>query len=151
MTAHNQCRSGTTPGSTLVVRLISFGYLHDDPPEADVTVDVRTKFKDPHFDSGLRHLDATDGRVRRVVLATPGIAALADAIADIVQAFLAGPGSSPVTIAIGCAGGRHRSAVLADTTATILGTHGIPARVTHRDIGRPVVRRTDRNSTEGNS
>lgn len=58
-----------------------------------------------------------------------------------VQA-LAGPGAGPLTVAVGCAGGRHRAAMvgmaLPRTLTTLL---GIPAILTHRDLDKDVVTR----------
>jgi UPF0042 nucleotide-binding protein len=122
--------------------VVSFGYLHSDPPPAHVVVDVRQHLRDPHAVAGLRHLDATSTRVRRAVMTTPGAVALAASVAGTAQALLSGPGSAPVIVAYGCAGGRHRSAVLAEETARILGKREIPAAVIHRDIGRPVIDRS---------
>ncbi|MCL2581009.1 MAG: ATPase [Streptosporangiales bacterium] len=121
--------------------VVSFGYLHADPPAAHVVVDVREHLRDPHAVAGLRHLDAASPRVRRAVMTTPGAVALAASVTGAAQALLSGPGGGPVIIAYGCAGGRHRSAVLAGETARMLGKRGIPAAVIHRDIARPVVDR----------
>lgn len=44
-----------------------------------------------------------------------------------------------VDVAIGCAGGRHRSVALADLLAVELAGLGHRAVVEHRDIGRPVL------------
>lgn len=124
------------------VEIISFGYGHGPAPEAHLTVDVRHHFRDPHVDPALRELTARDERVRRAVLRTPGVGELVDATAAAVRAFLAGPSAGPVTVAVGCVGGRHRSAVVADTLRIVLlDDHDIPADVRHRDIDRPVISR----------
>jgi RNase adaptor protein for sRNA GlmZ degradation len=49
-----------------------------------------------------------------------------------------------VIIAVGCAGGRHRSAVIAEHAARLLNQRGVPAAVTHRDLHRPVAGRAGR-------
>jgi RNase adaptor protein for sRNA GlmZ degradation len=131
------------------VDLRSFGYGHgapdqgwgDLPAEAHVVMDVRGHFRDPHVSPELRHLTAGDDRVRAAVLATPGAAALAERITGVAMAYLAGPGRGPVIIAVGCAGGRHRSAVIADHAARLLNQRGVPATVTHRDLHRLVIDR----------
>lgn len=123
------------------VHLISFGYLHGEPPQAHVTADVRDHFRDPHVSPGLRNLTGEDGRVIEAVLATPGVSRLIVSLSCAALAYLDGPQSRPVTIAIGCAGGRHRSAVIASKVADRLTGAGAHVTVTHRDIGRPVVER----------
>ena len=117
-----------------MIEIISFGYLHGPAPQAHATFDVRHHFKDPHVDPALRHLTAADAPVMRAVLGTPGIGELAAAITAAALAYLAGPQPGPAVIAIGCAGGRHRSAALAIEAARQLRDAGIPVTLTHRDI-----------------
>jgi RNase adaptor protein for sRNA GlmZ degradation len=124
------------------VEITSFGYLHGRPPRADLTVDLREGYRDPHVDPALRELTAADPRVTAAVLATPGVPALIRALAAAVRDLLGDGG--PVTAAIGCAGGRHRSAVVAVRLATALEADGVPATTVHRDIDKPVVRREAR-------
>jgi RNase adaptor protein for sRNA GlmZ degradation len=140
--------AATAPVSPRVV-LRSFGYLHgapgqgwgEAPAEAHVVMDVRGHFRDPHDSPGLRQLTAADGQVRDAVLSTPGAAALAERIAGVAMAYLAGRGRGPVIIAVGCAGGRHRSAVITEHAARILSQRSVPVAVTHRDLHRPVAGR----------
>lgn len=104
------------------VIVYSFGYLHGDPPPADVTIDVRKALLDPHIDADLRQLDGFNRRVRQRVMETPGAKELVVAVELVARAMALG--SSQVTIAFGCAGGRHRSVVLAKEVAIRLGTAG---------------------------
>ncbi len=89
------------------VEIISFGYGHGPAPEAHATFDVRHHFRDPHVDLALRDLMATDTKVANAVMGTTGIPRLIVAIAAVTRAFRSGPEPGPVTIAVGCAGGRH--------------------------------------------
>lgn len=73
-------------------------------------------------------------------MAKPGIPALVRAVAAAIRDLLGG--SRQVTVAIGCAGAGHRSAVVADRVACLLEADGVPVVVVHRDIGKPVVART---------
>jgi RNase adaptor protein for sRNA GlmZ degradation len=127
------------------VVVTSFGYLHGPAPYADITLDVRTHLRDPHLDPCVRELTGRDGVVRARVLATPGARGLIEGITTATKALLLGPGSAPechlVRVAIGCAGGRHRSVVLADHIAARLALAGWEATTTHLDIHRPVVTR----------
>ena len=127
---------------TPAVEITSFGYLHGAPPPgAHLTIDLRVHFRDPHINPALRHLTAVDKRVQDAVLDTPGITALVAAAADAVTAFRSGPGTGPVVVACGCAGGRHRAAVVAMTLAGFLLRNGLTVAVYHRDLHRPVVER----------
>lgn len=93
------------------------------------------------MDPALRELTAYDEPVRRAVLDTDGIRNLIDATAAAVTAYRSGPSARPVTVAVGCAGGRHRAATVAMTLQSRLAAQGITARTTHRDIGQDVVQR----------
>lgn len=125
------------------VEIISFGYLHDDAPEADLTFDLRRHFRDPHVSPELRHMTAHDEQVRVAVRDTPGILALVDAAAAAVAACASGPSAGKVVVASGCAGGRHRAPSFALLLAERLLTNrtSVVVRVTHRDLHQPVVNR----------
>lgn len=124
-----------------MITVISFGYLHGPPPEAHVTVDLQEHFRDPHVTPELRYMTANDDPVHRAVLATPGIPDLLTALTAAANAFLAGPGDAPIVIAVGCAGGRHRAAVVAAELASALSSQHIPTQLVHRDLTQPVVER----------
>ncbi|MFJ3221324.1 ATPase [Kitasatospora sp. NPDC086801] len=125
------------------VLITSFGYLHGDAPMADITVDLRRHFKDPHVTPELRYLTAHDEEVREAVRSTPGIPQLVAAIAAAVLAYQAGPSASgyPVQVASGCAGGRHRAASFARDLQAALAVLGVTAVVEDRDLDKPVVHR----------
>ncbi|MFJ2779195.1 ATPase [Kitasatospora sp. NPDC087315] len=129
--------------SVTEISVISFGYLHGDPPaDANFVLDLRRHFRDPHISPGLRYQTAHDLPVRRAVLGTPGIRELISTAALVADAFDAGPGGAPLTIAVGCAGGRHRAATVAMALADRLRKTGSPVTLVHRDLGKPVVERT---------
>ncbi|WP_107500138.1 RNase adapter RapZ, partial [Streptomyces sp. rh195] len=106
------------------VEIVSFGYLHGEPPAAHLTIDLRHHFRDPHVRPELRYMTADDAPVRAAVLATPGITALVDATATAVDAFASGPTAGVVTVADGCAGGRHRAPPFARALAERLAAAG---------------------------
>ncbi|MEU5753502.1 RNase adapter RapZ [Streptomyces sp. NPDC047829] len=124
-----------------VVEIVSFGYLHDTPSAAHLTIDLRHHFRDPHVAPELRYMTADDAPVRAAVLNTPGITALVDATATAVTAFAAGPSAGAVTVADGCAGGRHRAPTFARVLAERLSAAGHHVKVHHRDIDKDVVQR----------
>lgn len=124
---------------TATVEIVSFGYLHDDPPPAHLTIDLRAHFRDPHVSPQLRHMTAHDEPVRSTVLGTPGILALIEATRAAVLAMLSGPSSGDVTVSAGCAGGRHRAPTFSIHLAARLRTHGLRVVLRHRDLDKPVV------------
>ncbi|MDQ3405237.1 MAG: ATPase [Actinomycetota bacterium] len=129
-----------TTVDTIVVE--SFGYLHaPPPPAATVVVDLRRRMRDPHTDPALRALTGRDTPIIDKVWNAPHFAEISQAIRALTLAMVV-PGE-PLHLAIGCAGGRHRSVVMADHTAALMNAMlpDIAVFVRHRDIARPVVQR----------
>ncbi|MFE5332538.1 ATPase [Embleya sp. NPDC056575] len=124
-----------------MITITTFGYLHGPAPDATITLDLRHHYRDPYVSPELRHLTADDAQVRTAVASTPGIPALVDATLATVTAYLAGPSPAPTTIAVGCAGGRHRAASVGMMLDTALRTRGHDVTLVHRDLARPVVER----------
>jgi UPF0042 nucleotide-binding protein len=123
--------------ATLQVAVVSFGYKHGLPLDADIVMDVRF-LPNPYWDESLRGLTGQDERVRNYVLGSEGRAFL-EAFQGLLRQLLpayAAEGKSYLTIAIGCTGGRHRSVAIADKLAVWLRANGFPPRVTHRDVDR---------------
>lgn len=127
----------------LKVTVISFGYLHGDPPPAHLTIDLREGLHNPAADPAMRYLTGLEQPVREHVLATPGATdVLTTLVANtMVLHQLNDPRGLKTTIAIGCAGGRHRSVVLANELMQLLNELGVATEIEHRDVARPVVER----------
>ena len=123
------------------VEIVSFGFLHGPAPEADVVLDLRRAFRDPHVDPAMRQLTGRDRRVQRAVLGTKGVRRLLRATARQVAAYASGPSVDRIVIGSGCAGGRHRSVVVADRLGRQLRRRGHTVTVHHRDLHQPVVQR----------
>lgn len=123
------------------VEITSFGFLHAAPPAADLVVDLRRHFRDPHISPELRYMTANDAPVRAAVLGTAGIRQLVAATAEAASAFAAGPSAGVVRVAAGCAGGRHRAPTVAREVAARLIAAGHAVVVSHRDLDKPVVQR----------
>lgn len=125
------------------ITITSFGYLHGEAPAAELTLDLRHHFRDPHVSPELRYLTAHDQAVRDAVRSTPGITQLVAATAAAVEAYASGPSAAdkPLRVATGCAGGRHRAASVALELADTLTARGYHVRVTHRDLDKAVVER----------
>lgn len=124
----------------VVIEIVSFGFLHDGPPGADLIVDLR-RFRDLHVSPELRSMTANGVPVRQAVMATPGVRELVQALATAVVAMTVGPSADVVTVAAGCAGGRHRAPAFARELASRLVSAGHAVIVEHRDLYRPVVQR----------
>ncbi|MEV6234928.1 RNase adapter RapZ [Saccharopolyspora shandongensis] len=124
-----------------VVVVTSFGYGHAPAPSrADVTLDVRRHFRNPHRDPAMRYLTGQHEPVRKHVLNTPGVLRLVENTAGLARDLLnASAATRQLMIAVGCVGGRHRSVAIADGIVSALRDAGINAAVHHRDITRDVL------------
>ncbi|MFI0934636.1 hypothetical protein ACH4RG_23300 [Streptomyces sp. NPDC021019] len=137
-----------------LIRVISFGYGHtglldDDghnvlePPTADVTLDLRRVLYNPHQDPAMRHLTGLDDTVHAHVLATPGARILALNTAMAAHTLMHQAHPPVVTVAAGCAGGRHRAVSMAravlDFLTDMSAGGGYRTELVHRDAHRPVL------------
>jgi RNase adapter protein RapZ len=127
----------TETGGRLSVTMMSFGFKHGLPTEADIVLDVRF-LPNPFFVKELAPLTGEDEAVRRFVLEAPDTAAFLEKAEALLRLSLLGfakEGKSHATIAIGCTGGQHRSvAVVAEMARRF--AENVAVSVRHRDIGR---------------
>jgi len=121
----------------LVITLLSFGYKHGVPVDADLVFDMRC-LPNPHFVPTLRRRTGRDRAVAAFMERDPStvefIQRLEDYLRYVVPHYIA-EGKSYLTIAIGCTGGRHRSVMIAERLRRALADVGPRVRVRHRDIG----------------
>ncbi|MFZ0665839.1 MAG: RNase adapter RapZ [Acidimicrobiales bacterium] len=118
--------------------VVSFGYKHGVPLDADVVLDLRF-LPNPHWREDLRPLSGLDGPVREYVLSQQATKQLLDRLDALWEVVIPGyqeEGRSYLTIAFGCTGGRHRSVVIAEEVAKRLTKYGPEPTVFHRDIDR---------------
>lgn len=121
------------------MRIISFGYLHDEPPPAHLTLDLRDLFRDPHIDLAMRQLTGLNQRVYDNVMAQPNATRFVRALANAARVL--DEATQHVVVAIGCAGGRHRSVAVARALAVELTIGFRTVTTEHRDVSKPVVQR----------
>jgi UPF0042 nucleotide-binding protein len=123
-------------GRRMVVAVLSFGYKHGVPPEADLVFDARF-LPNPNFVSRLRRLSGADPAVVGYLKRQPETAAFLQRVLSLVRFVLPRherEGRSYLTIAVGCTGGRHRSVMLANAVGASVRRRGFPVRVVHRDL-----------------
>jgi RNase adapter protein RapZ len=137
----NRIRSLFSPdatGSAIQLTVLSFGYKHGLPLDADLVFDCRF-LPNPHWIEELRPQTGLDEPVRDYVLGQPAarefLGHLADLFAQLLPAYIA-EGKAYLTIAMGCTGGRHRSVALAERVATVLRRQGYALSVVHRDVDK---------------
>ncbi len=122
----------------LTISLVSFGFKHGVPFDADLVFDVRF-LANPHFVEGLRPLDGRDPRVREFILSHEESRELLRRLRDFLGFVLPAyqrEGKAYLTVAIGCTGGRHRSVALVEELKGFLDGLGLAANVIHRDMER---------------
>ncbi len=123
----------------LVVTILSFGFKHGIPVDADLTFDVRC-LPNPHFVPTLRKRTGRDRAVvafmERDQATRDFIERLQDYVAFVLPYYV-NEGKAYLTVAIGCTGGRHRSVMIAERLRdSLAGVAGARVRVKHRDIRR---------------
>lgn len=126
-----------SPGDSLQVSVISFGFKHGVPIDVDTVLDVRF-LPNPHWDEELRPLTGLDPSVRDYVLDTDLAREFLDrawSLFELVLPAYVAEGRSYLTVGVGCTGGRHRSVAIAEELARRLRDGGHHPRVSHRDIG----------------
>jgi UPF0042 nucleotide-binding protein len=126
------------PERAMRTSVVSFGYKHGIPRDADLVFDCRF-LPNPNWVEKLRPLSGLDEPVQDFVLAEDATHAFLDRVDDLLGMLLpayVAEGKSYLTVAMGCTGGRHRSVVLADELARRLEGRGAAPVVIHRDIDR---------------
>ncbi|MCA9517607.1 MAG: RNase adaptor protein RapZ, partial [Myxococcales bacterium] len=122
----------------LALHLVSFGFRHGVPQEADFVFDARF-LDNPYFVEGLRERTGLDADVAAYVLEQPAaqrlkahiLALLGDALPHIEA-----EGRATLTVAIGCTGGHHRSVALCEALRSGLAGSERDLHVVHRDVAR---------------
>ena len=124
--------------SSMRLTLVSFGFKHGMPVDADLVFDCRF-LPNPHWEPELRPLSGQDEAIQAYVLDRPAakrfLADLEPMLLHLLPEYEA-EGKSYLTVAFGCTGGRHRSVAMVERMAAILAGAGWSPRVTHRDIDR---------------
>jgi UPF0042 nucleotide-binding protein len=123
--------------SRLVITLLSFGYKHGLPVDADLVFDVRC-LPNPHFVPGLRRRTGRDRAVAEFMERDAGTRAFMDRLEEYLRfamPYYIAEGKSYLTVAIGCTGGRHRSVMIAERLRRSLTDLDVArVRVRHRDL-----------------
>lgn len=120
----------------LSLQVMSFGFRHGLPREADIVWDVRF-LPNPHFDPKLRALSGLDQPVKERVINHEATQSLLQGLLPLLAKSLPAyerEGKSYLTIAIGCTGGHHRSVAIAEVISAFLRSEGWSPKIRHRDL-----------------
>ena len=120
---------------TFSLNIMSFGFKHGLPIDADLVFDVRF-LKNPYYVEELRPKTGLQTEVSSYVLATEETQQLIAKLTDLFTFMIPhyrNEGKSQLVIAFGCTGGQHRSVTLAEYFGKLLAKND-QVIVTHRDI-----------------
>ncbi len=131
-------RRESADGESMQVNVISFGFKHGLPLEADLVFDVRF-LPNPFYVSELRHQTGLDRGVRDYVFQNGQAGEFMNrinALMDYLLPCYVEEGKTALVIAIGCTGGHHRSVAIARELAGIIAGKGYSVAENHRDLAR---------------
>ena len=123
--------------NSLMVSVMSFGFKHGIPQDADLVFDVRF-LPNPFYIDELKYLTGNDKEVQDYVMQSPDAESFLVKLMEMLEFLLPGyvkEGKHQLVIAIGCTGGQHRSVTLANELYQRMknkGHYGL--NINHRDI-----------------
>ena len=124
------------PQSVFEIKVVSFGFKHGIPLDADMVYDVRC-FPNPYYIPELKNKTGNDKDVYDYVLSTDEAKQFFAKIKDMAEFLIpvfAKEGRYSLIIAIGCTGGHHRSVTFTNALCEALKADGYKVSAVHRDI-----------------
>lgn len=122
--------------NSLMINVMSFGFKHGIPLDADLVFDVRF-LPNPFYIDELKEKTGNDAPVRDYVMSFPEAEEFLKKLTDMIRFLIPNyvkEGKYRLVIAIGCTGGRHRSVTLANALYHALKDHGnYGLSIHHRD------------------
>lgn len=123
--------------NSLMVNVMSFGFKHGIPADADLVFDVRF-LPNPFYIDELKNKTGNDKEVQDYVMSFQESEDFMEKLVDMVQFLIPNyikEGKYSLVIAIGCTGGKHRSVTLANELYKRMknqGNYGL--KLYHRDV-----------------
>ncbi len=120
---------------TFTLNIMSFGYKHGMPIDADLVFDVRF-LPNPYYIEELRPKTGLESDVSDYVLKWPETKLLNEKLTDLLVYMIPQykrEGKRQLVIAFGCTGGQHRSVTLTEYFAKLF-QKDYQTVITHRDI-----------------
>ena len=117
------------------VNVMSFGFKHGIPIDADLVFDVRF-LPNPHYIDHMRPKTGMDEEVSSYVLKWSETQKFLEKVTDLLSFMLPHykrEGKAQLVIAIGCTGGQHRSVTLAEAIGHFY-EKDYHTQISHRDI-----------------
>ena len=126
--------------NSLMITVMSFGFKHGIPSDADLVFDVRF-LPNPFYIDQLREKTGRDQEVRDYVMGFKEAEIFMEKLTDLIRFLIPNyikEGKNSLVIAIGCTGGRHRSVTLAGELYSRMKDHGsYGIKLYHRDADGP--------------
>ena len=122
----------------LQVSLVSFGFKHGLPLEADLVFDVRF-MPNPFYIDAMREKTGLDREVRDYVFSFRETEQFLEKLRDLLRFVLPlyrEEGKTVLVAAIGCTGGHHRSVAVTHALADYVASLGYQVTENHRDMMR---------------
>lgn len=124
--------------SSMSVNVISFGFKHGIPIEADLVFDVRF-LPNPYYIEELRDHTGLEEPVRSFVFGYQQTRDFMKHLEDMMGFLLplyVEEGKTALVVAVGCTGGHHRSVAITRALADFIKQKGYNASENHRDMTR---------------
>lgn len=127
--------------NSLMVTILSFGFKHGIPADADLVFDVRF-LPNPFYIDDLKHQTGNETGVQNYVMSFPESEEFLQKLEDMVRFLIPNyvkEGKYQLVIGIGCTGGKHRSVTLANELYKRMknqGNYGL--KIHHRDVKQGV-------------
>ena len=126
----------TSVNSLFEIKVMSFGFKHGIPMDADNVYDVRC-FPNPFYIPELKQKTGNDKAVQDYVLNSPSATEFLSRLKDMMDFMIPmyiEEGRKSFIVAIGCTGGHHRSVTFANKLSEYLAQQGYKTNTVHRDI-----------------
>ena len=123
-------------GRTMSILLLSFGFKHSIPSDADYIFDVRC-LPNPHWVPELRALTGQDSDVKRYLEQHKSVDEMYQHISQFLLRWIPDfieDNRSYMTIAIGCTGGQHRSVYMTERLAENMRLQYPQLMIRHREL-----------------
>ncbi len=120
------------------LHVMSFGFKHGIPNDADFVLDVRC-LPNPYWIESMRDKTGLDQEVKDYVFSFEEAHEIFErlkSLLDYLNPLYIREGKSQIVIAIGCTGGNHRSVVFAEALKDYFSRKWDNVTVNHRDINR---------------
>ena len=128
--------SGDSDGKDFKITVMSFGYKHGTPLDADVVFDVRF-VPNPYYLKSMRDLTGNNRHVRDYVMKFEETQHFVETLSGLFEyliPYYMKQGKRNLVIAFGCTGGQHRSVAMANEFYDIFKEKGESVDRFHRDI-----------------